>query len=308
MSNELSIVKVDWLKYQSALQSIRESVFIEEQGVPTELEWDGQDEQAEHWLAVTEQDQAIATLRILSDGHIGRVAVLKAYRNQGVGTQLLSHIIDHYRNQQWRELFLYSQCDAQNFYSKLGFNCRGPEFMDAGIPHICMRLTLIDTPLLGTHHGKIAVAEKDRDDMIIKLIEQAQRRILILSNDLYPGALNQQSAADILSSLARKSRYSEIRMLAFNGKAIAQQNHQLLRLHQRLPTSIEMRKPAITLDECGEFFIVADRSGVLCDANSASHSCWADFNNKPTTDTYAELFYQIWHRSQIDREFSGISI
>lgn len=113
---------------------VREAVFIHEQHVPEELEWDGEDEGALHALAVDENGNVIGTGRLLSDGHIGRMAVLPQWRGRGVGKEILLELL-HYCKQHSLMPYLDAQTHATGFYRALGFMEEGEEFMDAGIPH-----------------------------------------------------------------------------------------------------------------------------------------------------------------------------
>ncbi|WP_048306869.1 GNAT family N-acetyltransferase [Halomonas sp. PR-M31] len=130
-----------WQQLKSAAGDIRRLVFIEEQAVPQEEEWDGRDPQCLHFL-VCRDDHAIATARLLPDGHIGRVAVIKEERGQGVGEQLMGAIIAAALKRGDPEVLLDAQLQALSFYRKLGFQAFGDEFLDAGIPHRSMRLSL----------------------------------------------------------------------------------------------------------------------------------------------------------------------
>jgi len=112
-------------------------VFVHEQSVPPDLEWDGEDANALHFLAL-ENGTPIATARLLPDGKIGRMAVLSAYRSEGVGSRLLAFIETVAREQSMKRLTLNSQTQAIPFYQKAGYRVFGDEFMDAGIPHFQM--------------------------------------------------------------------------------------------------------------------------------------------------------------------------
>ncbi len=139
----VEIKRVSFIRDFAGLCYIREQVFIKEQGVPSDLEWDGLDQDAIHLLAVvTPSQQAVGTVRILNDGHIGRMAVLDEWRNQGIGRQLLKQIIDVAHQLGLKQVFLAAQTTAIDFYTRYGFVPEGEEFMDAGIAHRNMRLTL----------------------------------------------------------------------------------------------------------------------------------------------------------------------
>ncbi|MCW9024690.1 MAG: GNAT family N-acetyltransferase [Gammaproteobacteria bacterium] len=125
-----------------AICHIREQVFIHEQQVPEELEWDGLDDQAFHLLALTTEQQPVGTVRMLNNGHIGRMAVLPDYRHQGAGHALLNHVLKVANQQHLDRVFLHAQTSAVSFYEQQGFISEGPIFMDAGIPHQTMHKSL----------------------------------------------------------------------------------------------------------------------------------------------------------------------
>lgn len=138
----LIIERVDWWALQASLAAIRRRVFIEEQGVPEALEWDGEDPHAMHLLAVLD-GMPVGTARILQDGHIGRMAVLPEYRGRGIGRALLTQSLEVARDLGVDKVFLDAQTHALGFYERLGFRAEGNEFMDAGIRHRRMRRHLL---------------------------------------------------------------------------------------------------------------------------------------------------------------------
>jgi D-hexose-6-phosphate mutarotase/predicted GNAT family N-acyltransferase len=137
----MKISKVTWAEAEPELTAIRRAVFIEEQQVPEELEWDGEDESALHVL-VTEDGQRIACGRMLADGHIGRMAVLKDYRGRGAGRLMLKTLLMEAERLRRGRVFLNAQTQAAGFYAKYGFNTVGGEFPDANIPHVRMEKNL----------------------------------------------------------------------------------------------------------------------------------------------------------------------
>lgn len=126
---------VDWAEAESAIRAVREAVFISEQAVPVELEWDGLDPGCTHTLAWTGQGYAIATARMQVNGTIGRLAVLKGWRGRGIGRALLQIFIDLAVRQGLTRVKLSAQLHAVGFYERAGFHAVGDPFMDAGIPH-----------------------------------------------------------------------------------------------------------------------------------------------------------------------------
>ena len=140
MTALFQIREVSWATARDSLRAIRKTVFVEEQGVPEALEWDEHDGEAQHVLAITNGGAPVGTGRLLRDGRIGRMAVLKAWRRHGVGSAMLDALIAMARRNRCSIIWLHAQVHALAFYERHGFEARGPEFSEAGIPHREMRL------------------------------------------------------------------------------------------------------------------------------------------------------------------------
>ncbi|MBU0751080.1 MAG: GNAT family N-acetyltransferase [Gammaproteobacteria bacterium] len=140
---EFRIEEGGWESLAAAAQPVREVVFVEEQGVSRELEWDEFDSASRHVVAFDADGQAIGTGRLLPDGHIGRMAVVSAWRGQGVGRALLERLIEAAGASGRHEVLLHAQSRAAGFYRRFGFIATGDEFMEAGIPHVRMERRLI---------------------------------------------------------------------------------------------------------------------------------------------------------------------
>ena len=152
--NNIQVRIADWQKDNADLRRIREAVFIAEQAVPPEQEWDADDVEAGfvglgvvrvdaddveavHFLAL-EDGYAIGTARLLADGQIGRVAVLRDWRGMNVGDALMQAVIAEAERRGLREQKLTAQVHATRFYERLGFEVVSEEFLEAGIPHVDM--------------------------------------------------------------------------------------------------------------------------------------------------------------------------
>ena len=127
----------DYKDNEKDICKIRFEVFVDEQNVPDDLEIDGLDDEAKHVLAYID-GKPIGTGRILSDGHIGRVAVLKKYRGLGIGNSIMKALIKWAQQNKFEKLWLSSQWHAHSFYLGLGFVCEGDIYEEAGIDHIKM--------------------------------------------------------------------------------------------------------------------------------------------------------------------------
>lgn len=133
---------VTWETYAASLKAVREEVFIKEQHVPIELEWDSMDETALHLLAFNDAGEAIGCARLISGGVMGRMAVLKPWRGLGVGRALLARAFLLYAQQSIKIITLSAQLHAIPFYEKAGFKTCSQPYLDAGIMHVDMQLSL----------------------------------------------------------------------------------------------------------------------------------------------------------------------
>jgi predicted GNAT family N-acyltransferase len=132
---------LSWDEARAHAAPIRFTVFVEEQGVPADIELDEHDPACVHAVAF-DGERAVGTGRLLPDGHIGRMAVLKEARNRGVGALLLNELLEKAKEQGFAEVALSAQIHAARFYRRHGFVEEGPEYVEAGIRHQAMRRKL----------------------------------------------------------------------------------------------------------------------------------------------------------------------
>ena len=137
--NDLKIISGTWDDLAEDAKSIREAVFIQEQKIDAEDEWDEQDPICLHFVLYL-KEHAVATARLLSNQSIGRVAVLENYRGKQIGQHLMKAVIQYAQEQGFPYVKLSSQVHALKFYQALGFLEQGEQYLDCGIPHIDMYL------------------------------------------------------------------------------------------------------------------------------------------------------------------------
>ena len=139
----MTIVTTSYAEHQTEIRSVRLAVFVEEQSVPLELEMDDRDECCLHVLALDGQ-RPVGTGRIdfAKDGKVGRVAVLKSERRQGIGTLLMQALEAAARQQNCPQIWFHAQTSAISFYEFLGYTAEGEIFFEANIPHRTMRKQL----------------------------------------------------------------------------------------------------------------------------------------------------------------------
>lgn len=143
MSNPFTVSLVSWHDGEPLLRAVREAVFIHEQGVPADMEWDEFDEHCRHALALSLSGNAVGCGRIFTNGHIGRIAVMPQWRKQKVGTVIMEALLNEARSRGYKQVDVDAQVQAVPFYLHFGFTAHGKEFMDAGLPHIKMKLKLL---------------------------------------------------------------------------------------------------------------------------------------------------------------------
>ena len=128
---------MSWDKARALVSPIRFEVFVHEQRVPAEIEIDDADPLCLHAVGFVDA-KAVATGRLLPDGHIGRMAVLNAWRGRGIGSAILRSLIEAARRRGDRKLALSAQVHALEFYRAHGFLAEGEVYQEAGIAHQAM--------------------------------------------------------------------------------------------------------------------------------------------------------------------------
>lgn len=143
MTTTVTVVSGDWKTYQHECERVRAMVFVAEQKVPRDMEFDEDDGKAEHFVAFDARHMVMGCARLLDNGRIGRVAVLRPFRRRGIGRAVMEAVIARAKVRGMTSVHLGAQVQAQPFYEDLGFEAYGDVFDEAGIPHQMMRLTFV---------------------------------------------------------------------------------------------------------------------------------------------------------------------
>jgi predicted GNAT family N-acyltransferase len=124
---------------------VRKQVFVEEQGIPEDLELDEHDMEAMHMVA-KDGERIVGTARVLflaaSQAKLERMAILKPFRHRGIGKSIISFLDEEFKNRGIEQVVLHAQCSAVNFYKSCGFEESGSPFWEAGIKHVKMQKRL----------------------------------------------------------------------------------------------------------------------------------------------------------------------
>ena len=246
---------VEAVDYEAALPQlrvVREAVFVQEQGVPLELEWDELDPQCHHVIARDAQGNPIGTGRLTPEHKIGRMAVLADWRGRGVGDALLLALIEKARQLDWHDVSLHAQVTAINFYARHGFLPYGERFVEAGIDHQSMRLLLDATNPVETHEAAIAA--------LLGVIGTARRELWIYSRELDPGLLDHP---DVVAALRRFGTNRGVAYILLQDATAPQSAHApLIALGQRLPSAFLFRVIEEPVDRAyAAAFVANDRGG-----------------------------------------------
>lgn len=303
------------LKYSRQLApdtiwSIRQKVFVEEQNVPPELEWDDTDEIADHFLAVLPDNTPVGAARLFSTlgetGHIGRMAILPEFRGRGIGEAMLQHLITESAGQ-YQELKLSAQQHAVAFYQRAGFHVCSELYEDAGIPHLdmrCLAPVLLKAqadserlrPMLLGEDTQSWRFDNERSmlDLMDSMVGQAGQRLWlydrVLDHDLY----DRHRFRELVSGLARRHRLSEIRLLIHDDQPLIKRRHQLVELMRRLPSRIELRLINRDYPHEDQPFMLADRQGVVLRHDFTQPSGFAGFADSGRVKLLSENFQRMW--------------
>lgn len=315
-TQEFFVSPVDYEGELPALRAVRETVFVQEQGVPLDLEWDDLDPRSVHVLARSNDGSPIGTGRLTPDHKIGRMAVLADWRGRGVGTALLLALLDQARARAWTEVSLHAQVDAISFYQRHGFQVVGDEFVEAGIRHRAMRLSLAP-PTEPSHPPADLPASQplravrsltDALPVCLAIIAAARARIGIFTRDLDPELLAHKDVLAALRAFATSNPHARVQILLIDTEQLSRDGHPLLTLVQRLPSHFEIRSPIDPVDrEIRAEWMFSDRGGVLYRATGewdGQASACAPGRARQLADD----FDPIWERSRLCSEFRVLGI
>jgi len=307
-----------WQESEAELKAIRHKVFIEEQNVPENMEWDELDAQAVHFLVKDKNGHCYGVARLIYDcqhkANIGRFAVPGEYRGQGIARSLLKFVIGYAHSQGIVEINLSAQTYIQKLYQREGFETVGEEYEEAGIPHIHMRLTLstlkeeIQHKLTQDKTVYRIHSQEEYLKHLCALLRQATHSVDILSYDLEKGTLDAPDVLDALSALARKSRATTIRVILADARPAVTYSNHLLTLARRLTSSIDIKTINPERAFPDQVFVLVDDAGIALRHN---HDLWEGFccySDPGTVKHLKDEFQRQLAHSQVSQELRQFSI
>ncbi len=324
----VEIKQTSWSISSGALSQLRHQVFVKEQGVPEDEESDAADLDAIHWLAYIpngrdtsdiKSDGDIVGCARLSGNKVGRMAVLQSHRNRGVGSALLRRIIRYASHNGLDSLQLNAQSHAVDFYQGMYFEPDGDEFIEAGIPHLHMTLSLkrfID-PKVTPPLPEISDEERQRitldsaeafQEQAKILVNRTHRQIRLFSNELDPRIYDHDDLSRLIFNFARAHPYAEIDILVKNPRVLVQNSHRLLRLFHRLPSRIQMKSLNPTIKTFHSEFLLIDHNSILYNQDSDRYTGYVVYHSPLEGLELADNFDSMWERSEPDPELRRLPI
>ncbi len=298
----------DWKSDRDALRAIRETVFIREQQVPVEEEWDDLDVQCRHVIARSDDNMPIGTGRLTPQHTIGRMAVLPAWRGHGVGAALLQALLEQAMALGWEQVSLHAQVQAIGFYRRHGFVAEGEPFMEAGIEHRTMRRRLqaardartapSEAPARTAGNLLQTNSCADLADAVLTLVGDARHTVCMHHRDLAPGVLDREDVLEALRCLALSGRGAGIRMLLADPDQILRDGHRLVPLVQRLPSVMHLRVPQEDEDRAyPSAFFLNDAGGYLMLPMADRFEGRGSTHNPGTARPLQRYFDEVWERA-----------
>ncbi len=324
---DIRISQVSW-DGTEALKSIRQQVFVDEQQVPAELEWDADDASATHFLLLAD-DEPAGTARLLADGHIGRVAILPQWRGHGLGERLMLHVMAHAEAQGLSPLILSAQVHALPFYERLGFTVSSDEYMEAGIPHREMRwpATEVDLPpidfispgrfdihnpaveshsryqselpqQLGVDGELVELDETNAVDHLCHLILQTRRNLRLYHAELLLWLCHRSAVIDCLEQrIASESRF-QLQVLLHQVPANFTQGHSLAQLLHRFPSRVSIRQQHTELSADPQAYCLADDTGLLMLPQPQTRKGFIRYHSRDQVKRWQGRFQELWDSGQ----------
>ncbi len=325
---EVYVVPVSYADRGEDLRAIRHTVFVEEQSVPPEEEWDDLDAESAHFLALTDSGVPVGCARLQPNGKVTRMAVLQPFRQFGVGAELLDAVTTYAVQAGHTQLFLHAQRQAEGFYRRNGFLPQGDTFDEAGIAHIRMERNLPLTYQPPTVAAQPATEARDGEDdrgaepaaestrtsaesfegeaaaraRLQALLNDAQRSAWIYTPNIDPVLFDDGDLVRILSEFCRAAARNRLRILFHDSSLAVTRGHRLIQLQQRLTAHIQCRKVPGEYATDRHCAAVVDDRGYWSMPEPAEYQGLCNLHDPVRALRLVERFEYLWERSTDDPE------
>ncbi len=256
IGNDFIVEPATWEIDQDDLRAVRIEVFVHEQQVPEDEEWDEFDANSHHVVARDSTGRPIGTGRLTPMRTIGRMAILREWRGKQVGVAILRVLIERARELHYPAVELHAQTHAIEFYARSGFVAFGEEYDECGIRHRSMRLEL--EPLSSTrstksampaeNHPLLSTTREQARDAVLAVLAGARREVALLTRDLDPDVLEHGDVIDALKRIALSGPNARIRILIQDPGRASAECPRLVALAHRLSSVFAFRMPVEEID------------------------------------------------------------
>ncbi len=302
----IKVVGTSWRKDRGSLKKIREQVFIIEQGVPQKLEWDDLDDAAKHFIAYS-GEEIVGCARLTDHKKIGRMAVLKPYRHQDVGRELIDHIKRFASQKRYTLLQLSAQCHAYEFYRRCDFNAYSTPYEDAKIPHIDMEHRVFSQNTQASQYACLTDNNIYNASNLMEIkgyfdiaLSQSHKKILLCIEDLSHPISKDHELLSKIKYLARNNRHFKFQILLGSYHS-SYNDHALFKLSARLPSFIEIRLNS----EVNPHLWLFDDNAWLTADHALGKVCYAD---RGAVKNHTEKFNRWWHSAKAIQSARQLSI
>ncbi|KRG70659.1 GNAT family N-acetyltransferase [Pseudoxanthomonas dokdonensis] len=298
---DFHVEPIDYASGVEDLRRVREVVFVQEQQVPLELEWDELDPQCRHVIARDRHGQPIGTGRLTPQRRIGRMAVLAAWRGRGVGDALLLALMQQARQLGWADVSLHAQVSAEGFYARHGFVPLGERFHEAGIEHQTMQRRFDGAVAIDDSRAAVAA--------LTALLQQSRRSLFIYSRALDPGVLDATALLEGMRRFAQGRRGAVIQLLLQDADAPQRNLSPLLPLAQRLPSVFQFRQIQEPADMAyPSAYAVNDLGGYYFRPLGQRFEGEAEWDNPGKARHLRDVFQRFWERSRPCSEYRALGL
>lgn len=252
--SDFTLEAANWASDAEQLKPLRLQVFVAEQGVPEDEEFDADDPRSQHFMARDAEGTVVGVARLTPDGRIGRMAVDAEWRGRGVGSALLQSAIDAAAARGLSEVRLSAQTHALEFYARHGFEASGEVFDDCGIPHRWMSRSLPQDFVAPVPRREHPVRASELESGVIRglgelqhgvaeLLRIARRQVDLFTGDLEGLVFDQQEAVEQLKRLLTLGNQPQVRVIVVDSRPAIDRGHRWIDLGQRRPSAMQIRNP-----------------------------------------------------------------
>ena len=320
-ADEFRVEPATWAVDRAAIEPVRLDVFVGEQQVPEDEEFDDDDPVSQHFVAIANVDGAVVgTGRLTPDGRIGRMAVTRDWRGRGVGRAILRSAIEAARLRHMEEVRLSAQVQAEGFYRRFGFEPEGEIFDDVGIPHRWMRLKLdadfvapvarrrrepADTSSLPAGGFSLPSEYAER---LLALIRCTRARLDVVTADLEPPLFNRTDVVEALKELLTLGAQPRVRVLVMDSTRAVQGGHRWIDLAQQRTSAMEIRNPPLQLADYPSAFSIADDRHILFRDLANRYEGRVLVDDPFEAKRLQEWFTEAWEHGTVDPQTRRLSL